>query len=358
MWEGDLLKGPVIFISYRRGANDGYAGRLYDELAKRFGHKKVFRDIDSITAGERFTNAIEQSLSSCKAFIVVIGERWLTIEDESGGRRLDNPQDVHRMEIATALKLNIKIIPVLVQRAAMPRPQDLPEILQPLAECQAIELGESSWPYDLGQLVKGLKQLLGWQIFSWQRFGIILICILALVSGIWLISKTSPTNNADNENHSGDKRTQNSNTPLTIPDIKDHPSNNNNRIANVRIEALTVVFNTSSNSKNPGDIIHVKILNRKTHEVLAEGASSDVEWPDNSTREIEMRLNSDLLLTQCNQLLLRLELTRNGHSWEGAVQVQAKVGATKMNLGINRPMFKLVGRSSQHIDETDLECTQ
>jgi hypothetical protein len=355
VWEGDLLKGPVIFISYRRRANGGYAGRLYDELAKRFGRNKVFRDIDSITTGERFPNAIEQSLSSCKAFIVVIGERWLTIEDENGGRRLDNPQDVHRMEIATALKLNIKIIPVLVQGAAIPRPQDLPEILQPLAECQAIELSESRWTYDLGQLVKALKQLLGWQIFSWRRFGIILICILALVSGLWLISKTFPTENADNGNHRPDDGTLNSNTPPTKPEIEDPASSNNNRIGNVQIEALTVKFSTTSNSKNEGDIIHVKILNRETREVVAEGASTAEEWPDGSVREIEMRPESALLLTRC-QLVLRLELTQRAHSWEGVVQVHAKVGARDKELKLEKSVFKLVGISSRYNDETILSC--
>jgi hypothetical protein len=62
--------------------------------------------------------------------IAVIGQRWLNSSDEEGGRRIDHPEDSVRLEIATALKRNIRVIPVLVDGALMPRSSDLPDDLK------------------------------------------------------------------------------------------------------------------------------------------------------------------------------------------------------------------------------------
>jgi hypothetical protein len=84
---------PGIFISYRREDTAGHAGRLYDRLAGHFGERRVFMDIDSIDPGADFVDAIEQSLSGCGAMIAVIGPHWLSVTDDVGDRRLDNPED-------------------------------------------------------------------------------------------------------------------------------------------------------------------------------------------------------------------------------------------------------------------------
>jgi uncharacterized protein (TIGR02594 family) len=197
-------RGPKIFISYRRDDVGGVAGRLHDALTKCFGHSEVFRDIDDIPGGANFVALIEQALRSCQTLVVLIGKCWVTIQDESG-RRLDNTQDHVRLEIVNALKLNIPIIPVLVQGATMPRPQDLPEDLQPLAQWNAIELSETRWAYDVGQLVKRLRQLLPRRMVTWHRIGIVTLCAGALVLGAWLIYQRITTKPS----------TQNQNTTAT-----------------------------------------------------------------------------------------------------------------------------------------------
>jgi hypothetical protein len=152
-------QSPGIFICYRRDDSAGHAGRLYDRLSAQFGDKQIFMDIDHIEPGEDFVKAIEDAVGSCEILIAVIGRSWLTSRDEAG-RRLDNPNDFVRLEIAAALARNVRVIPALVQGAQMPRPRDLPEDLLPLARRNAIELSDVRWKHDVGQLIDALVKTL------------------------------------------------------------------------------------------------------------------------------------------------------------------------------------------------------
>jgi len=144
-----------IFISYRRVDSQAYVGRLYDRLSKRFGRKNVFMDIDTINPGADFGDVIEKAVSSCDALLVVIGEQWLRITDDSGQRRLDNPRDYVRLEITTALERDIRVIPVLVGGASMPSFSDLPEPLNRLARLNALQIGPHFHP-DVNRLLVSL----------------------------------------------------------------------------------------------------------------------------------------------------------------------------------------------------------
>jgi hypothetical protein len=88
----------------------------------------------------------------------VIGKQWLPSVDEAGKRRLDDPDDFVRLEIATALKRNIRVIPVLVDAASMPRSNDLPDDLKLLVRRNALELSHSRFNADFGRLVAALKK--------------------------------------------------------------------------------------------------------------------------------------------------------------------------------------------------------
>jgi formylglycine-generating enzyme required for sulfatase activity len=117
-------------------------------------------DIDAIDPGLDFVEVIEQAVGSCDALIALIGRQWLTISDDSG-RRLDNPEDFVRLEIAAALARNIRVIPALVDAARMPRSPDLPDVLKPLARRHAIEIGDRRFHYDVDQLIEVLEKVLG-----------------------------------------------------------------------------------------------------------------------------------------------------------------------------------------------------
>ena len=124
---------PGIFISYRREDTAGYAGRVSDRLSQRFGSEKIFIDVDTIEPGEDFVEAIEEKVGICDALVALIGKDWLDCKNEGGTRRLDDPNDFVRLEVLAALSRNVRVIPVVLEGARMPRLQDLPEPLVPLA---------------------------------------------------------------------------------------------------------------------------------------------------------------------------------------------------------------------------------
>src|SRR5271165_46551 len=149
-----------IFISYRREESRWSARSLRDRLIQRFDRRQIFMDVDSVGLGEDFVKAIEETVGSCDVLIAVIGAHWLTSTDEQGGRRLDNPEDFVRMEIATALRRDIRVIPVLVDGASMPRSTDLPDDLKGLVRRNALQISQTSFSGDCQRLVAAISQVL------------------------------------------------------------------------------------------------------------------------------------------------------------------------------------------------------
>jgi uracil-DNA glycosylase len=147
-----------IFINYRRVDSEGYVGRLYDHLVQHFAAESIFMDVTSIDPGADFVQALERAVAQCDVFIAMIGPQWLSIADENGQRRLEQWNDFVRIEIASALKQNKLVIPVLVGRARMPAPDDLPDDLAALARRNAIELSHQRFSYDVQHLITTIKQ--------------------------------------------------------------------------------------------------------------------------------------------------------------------------------------------------------
>jgi hypothetical protein len=147
-----------IFISYRRDDTEGQADRLYDWLCKQFNRDQIFMDIDNIESGEDFVEVIQRGVGCCAVLIAIIGKRWLNSTDDIGRRRLDNPDDFVRLEIMTAIERNIRVIPVLVQGATMPKIEELPEALAKLGRYQALELSRVNWAHDVERLIQSMKE--------------------------------------------------------------------------------------------------------------------------------------------------------------------------------------------------------
>ena len=145
-----------IFISYRREETAYPAGWLYDRLADRFGGRQVFKDVDSIQLGDDFVEVITRAVGSCDVLLALIGDQWLTITDAHGRRRLDDPDDFVRLEIEAALTRKVRVIPILVDGARMPRADELPDSLVKLVRRQALELSPARFEFDTSRLLKVL----------------------------------------------------------------------------------------------------------------------------------------------------------------------------------------------------------
>jgi alkylated DNA nucleotide flippase Atl1 len=92
--------------------------------------------------------------------LALIGDRWLDSTDRKGRRKLDDANDLVRLEIQAALERNIRVIPVLVDGVTMPTAEELPASLAGLARRQAFELSYSRFRDDARRLVDLLDRLL------------------------------------------------------------------------------------------------------------------------------------------------------------------------------------------------------
>ncbi len=148
---------PRIFICYRREDASGHAGRLRDALSARFGSEEVFLDHEAIGPGENFVQAMSRAIGSCEVFLAIIGNQWLSVTNRNGARRLDDPDDHVRREIVEALGRNVRLIPILVEGADMPRAAELPKPLEPLAIRNAFALNDEEWESDVERLAAALR---------------------------------------------------------------------------------------------------------------------------------------------------------------------------------------------------------
>ena len=167
MAAGPTPAGPGrVFISYRRDDSAFPAGWLYDRLSAHVGNGLVFKDVDSIEPGDDFVRVLEDAVGSCQVLLALIGDRWLDIIDETGQRRLDNPDDFVRLEIEAALRRDVRVVPVLVGRAPMPKSEQLPDSLRGLIRRHAIELSPNRFESDVARLVRTIDKTLAEAAFD------------------------------------------------------------------------------------------------------------------------------------------------------------------------------------------------
>ena len=156
-----MAKGEAgrVFISYRRQETAWPARQLYDVLVAELGADRVFKDVDDIEPGDDFVERLQSAVGSCEVLLALIGPQWLTVTDAEGARRLDDPEDFVRLEVETALNRDdVRVIPILVDNAKMPTPQELPTGLAALTRRQAVEINPVS--FDTRRLLRVLNHTL------------------------------------------------------------------------------------------------------------------------------------------------------------------------------------------------------
>src|SRR5580704_8944938 len=188
---------PTIVISYRRSQSDAIAGRIRDRLAEHYGNNSVYIDIDSIPIGSDFREHIDKALSQADALVAIIGPKWLG-QRRSGSARINDERDPVRIEIETALRNKIPIMPELVNGASMPSSIELPESIRKLADLNATEIDAGrDFNLHIRRLVDALDQIprrdQPRQLIRWPRrrhLGAIMggttLAVIIGCSGWWL----------------------------------------------------------------------------------------------------------------------------------------------------------------------------
>jgi len=119
--------------------------------------ERIFMDVDAIPPGADFVDVLGEKVAACGVLLAVIGPDWLDARDATGQRRLDDPNDFDRVEIAAALQRKIPVVPILLDNTPMPRADTLPDELKPLARRNAVPLSHLRFSSDVARLVERLK---------------------------------------------------------------------------------------------------------------------------------------------------------------------------------------------------------
>ena len=148
---------PKIFISYRREDSQHQADRLHTALSRKIPKRNIFIDVDNIPVGVNFVQHLDQQVAQCDVLLALIGPDWLEARNpETGARRLDDPKDFVRIEIASALKRGIPVAPILLDGAPFPPEHTLPDDLKALALRNGVEVRRLTFDADAERLIRGL----------------------------------------------------------------------------------------------------------------------------------------------------------------------------------------------------------
>jgi hypothetical protein len=161
--EADNLPLPRIFINYRRQDSGDAAAYLRAVLSRRFGAAKIFRDLNSIPLGADFSDVIRSTIASAVVCICLIGKNWLRGKSSIGKPRIFDSQDYVRIEIESALRLGIPVVPVLIDGATMPSKKDLPASIAKLATLNAVELSWFDGVSKIGNAIYKIEKTLAQQ---------------------------------------------------------------------------------------------------------------------------------------------------------------------------------------------------
>jgi hypothetical protein len=153
-------QNPKIVVSYRR-SDSAMAGRIFDRLAQHFGKSSLFIDIDNVPFGVDFRKHIDDALQTSDLLIAIVGHNWLGSQPD-GKTRIANAADPVRVELETALRRDLIVLPVLLDGASMPDPAELPETIRDFAYRNALEV-ESGRDFNvhIDRLIRAVEQTLG-----------------------------------------------------------------------------------------------------------------------------------------------------------------------------------------------------
>ena len=122
---------------------------MADRLNDLPGVRKVFIDVDGINPGTNFKAKIDQALSESDVCVIMIADNWIGASEDGGQARILDNNDFVRRETAAALASGKKVIPVLIDGAAMPATKALPPELRPIVTTDAVFVRHASFNQDM-----------------------------------------------------------------------------------------------------------------------------------------------------------------------------------------------------------------
>ena len=150
-----------IFINYRRDTGVRDAQLLHEKLKAIFSASQLFIDLEGLDGGVNWMHELQRQVAASDVMVALIGKGWLDARNKQGERRLDERNDFVRFEISEALRREIPVLPVLIDDAEMPKPDQLPQELVLLTYLQAMPLRTISFAQDSTRIAAAIKQLLG-----------------------------------------------------------------------------------------------------------------------------------------------------------------------------------------------------
>ena len=148
---------PRLFISYRRRENEWAVGHVRDRLSAEFGPDNVFFDTEAMEAGEEIRKRISGEIERCSAVVMVYGKAWAG-RGPNGRRRIDDPDDLVRFELAEAHRQGKRIVPVVIDEEPPPKPEHLPPDLRFLPDLNFVKLrATDSLDRQIGRLTMDIR---------------------------------------------------------------------------------------------------------------------------------------------------------------------------------------------------------
>jgi WD domain, G-beta repeat/TIR domain len=152
---------PQISISYRRADSEAMTGRIFDRLIGHYGKEAIFRDIDNIPAGIDFRQHINEMLHRTNVLLAIVGPEWLGATRD-GLERINEESDPVRVEVETALRRRLRIIPILIGQTRMPSSNQLPPSLKDFAFLNAVRIDTGrDFDHHIEHLIKSIDDILG-----------------------------------------------------------------------------------------------------------------------------------------------------------------------------------------------------
>ncbi len=181
-----------LLVLYRPTDGAAMSQRICDRLAGQFGQGQVLKGVGAPSAGVSPTQHVDELMGKCSAQVVVIGRQWLDLADEQGQRLLDDPNDIVRLGIESALRRGMPIIPVLVDGAPMPSTVLLPESIQRLTRRAGIPVHyDPDFEVDVNRVIHAVRQWVS--SAPGQRLqgvsakgGVVALSILSML--VWIVS--------------------------------------------------------------------------------------------------------------------------------------------------------------------------